>query len=239
VEVQNLGALASFGDQLLLRMDEALRLRPSAVLLVVAPFDLQEDLAHAAGPSPPPTSMRERAVQTLKDSRALEMAQHYLFRDPSIYLPLYLRYGDRADFLRPPFTEQWRERLRVLDKIVAGLTVRAQHADVPFVIAFIPQEAQVALMAPGRHAPPGVDPIALPTAIGAIAARHGAAFIDTSLGLRNDPAPEHFYYTVDGHLSGEGHPAVGAYIAQRLAEDPGSSFADCTASTRHGMKAER
>lgn len=239
VEVQNLGALAGFGEQLLLRMDEALRLHPNAVLLVVAPFDLQEDMVPSVGHSPPKASLPERVVQTLKDSRALEMTQHYLFRDPSIYLPLYLRYGDRADFLRPPFSEKWRERLAILDKVVAGLSARAQHAGVPFVLAFIPQEAQVALMAPGRSVPPGVDPAALPAAIGAIAASHGAAFIDTSLGLRSDPAPEHFYYTVDGHLSGEGQPAVGTYIAQRLAADYGSPFADCAATGLHRMKAAR
>ena len=240
VEVQNLGALASFGDQLLPRMDEALRLHPSTVLLVVAPFDLQEDLEPDTGPSPPhDSSFKERAVKALKDSRALEMAQHYLFRHPSIYLPLYLRYGDRADFLRPPFSEKWRERLQVLDKIIAGLAARAQHANVPFVLAFVPQEAQVAMMAPGRNAPPGVDPRALPAAMGAIAARHGTLFIDTSLGLRDDPAPEHFYYTVDGHLSGEGQPVAAAYIARQLVGAKTGTFAACrrtvaaSAETRH------
>ena len=239
VEVQNLGALASFGAQLLLRMDEALRLHPSAVILTVAPFDLEEDLDPGIGQPRREASLSKRVVQGLKDSRALQMMQHYLFRDPSIYLPLYLRYGDRADFLRPPFTEKWQERLRILDKIVAGLTERAHRADIPFVLAFIPQEAEVAMMAHGRNVPAGIDPAALPAAIGAIAAQHGAAFIDTSLGLRTDPAPEHFYYTVDGHLSDEGQPAVGAYIAQRLAADNGSAFADCAAASSHRMKADR
>jgi hypothetical protein len=178
-------------------------------------------------------------VQKLKDSRALEMTQHYLFRAPSIYVPVYLRYGDRADFLRPPFTEKWRHRLQVLDRIVDGLAARAQQARVPFVLAFIPHEAEIALMAPGQNLPPGIDPNALPAAIGAIAARHGVSFIDTSLGLRNDPAPEHFYYTVDGHLSGAGQPAVGAYIAQRLAADQGSAFSDCDSAALHQMKAQR
>ena len=238
VEVQNLGALASFGDQLLLRMDEALNLHPSTVLLVAAPFDLEDDLDPALGQPPAEASLTVRAVKALKDSRALVMTQHYLFHDPSIYLPLYLRYGDRADFLRPPFSEKWRERLRALDKIVAGLATRARHASVPFVFVFIPQEAEVALMADGRSAPPGIDPAALPAAIGAIAARHGASFIDTSLGLRRDPAPEHFYYIVDGHLSDKGQPVAGAYIAQRLAADDGGAFSDC-ASPSQRVKAER
>lgn len=239
VEVQNLGALASFGEQLVLRMDEALRLHPGAVVLTIAPFDLQEDLDHAIGHEPAKPSLSERVVKALKDSRALEMTQHYVFRDPSTYVSLYLRYGDRADFLRPPFTDRWHERLQVLDKVVAGLSARAQKAGVPFVLAFIPQEAEVELMAHGQNVPSGVDPAALPAAIGAIAARHGATFIDTSLDLRNDPAPGHFYYAVDGHLSGEGQPAVGAYIARRLAADKGSAFDDCGPASTHRMKAER
>ncbi|HEY1502874.1 MAG TPA: SGNH/GDSL hydrolase family protein [Stellaceae bacterium] len=239
VEVQNLGAMAAFGDQLLPRMDEALRLHPSAVLLVVAPFDLEEDLDPAIGPSPPKTGLPERVIQKLKDSRAIEMTQHYLFANPSIYVPLYLRYGDRADFLRPPFTEKWRERLQILDRIIAGLAARAQAANVPFALVFIPQEAQIALMAPGQSAPPGIDPAALPDAIGAIAMRHGASFIDTSLRLRDDTAPERFYYAVDGHLSDKGQPAAGNYIAHRLASDDGSTFSDCAGPSSLRMKAAR
>ena len=239
IEVQNLGVVAGFGNQLLPRMDEALRLHPSVVLLIIAPFDLQEDLDPAIGEPQRKASLPRRVVQKLMDSRALEMTQHYLFRDPAIYLPVYLRYGDRADFLRPPFSEKWRDRLEVLDKIVAGLAARAQQARVPFVLAFIPHEAQLALMAPGQTVPPGVDPNALPAAIGAIAARRGVSFIDTSVGLRDDPAPEHFYYTVDGHLSGAGQPAVGAYIAQRLASDQASAFSDCGAASLHRIKAQR
>jgi hypothetical protein len=237
VEVQNLGALAGFGDQLLLRMDEALRLHPSAVVLVVAPFDLQEDLTPSVGEPAPAPSLPKRAFQALKDSRALQMTQHYLFRDPSIYVPLYLRYGDRADFLRPPFSEKWRERLDVLNKIMAGLSDRARQAGVPFVLAFIPQEAEIAMMAPGRKAPAGVDPTALPAAIAALAEDQDATFIDTSAGLRHDPAPEHFYYTVDGHLTGAGQPIVGSYIAQRLTANAGGAFSDCTSAASHPMKA--
>jgi hypothetical protein len=239
VEVQNLGTLANFGDQLLFRMDEALKLQPNAVVLVLAPFDLQEDLVRPPVAAPPEPSPQKHLFQIVKGSRALEMARHFLFRNPSVYLPLSLRYGDRADFLRPPFTDKWQERLQVLDRIVDGLTMRARQAGIPLVIAFIPEEAQVALMAPGRTVPPGVDPEALPAAVGAIASRHGAAFIDTSLRLRTDPAPEQFYYAVDGHLSGDGQPAVGAYIAQRLAADAGQPFADCKSANTPGLKASR
>ena len=80
--------------------------------------------------------------EELKQSRALNMAQHFLFRNPSVYLPLYLRYGDKADFLRPPFSplagaaaDAGRADRRLAEK--------AHRANVPFILGFVPQEAQV------------------------------------------------------------------------------------------------
>ncbi|HEY3919325.1 MAG TPA: SGNH/GDSL hydrolase family protein [Stellaceae bacterium] len=234
VQVQNLGALAPFGHQLLLRMDEALRLHPNAVVLILAPFDLEDLTAAAATDAPtaipaaePPAGFAKHVFDELKDSRALTVAQHFLFRNLNVYLSLYLRYGDKADFLRSPFTPKWQERLQALDTIVAGLSARAQRAGVPLTLAYVPQEAQVALMAPGRTAPAGVNPAALPAAIAQIAARHNAIFVDSSLALRTHPAPERLYYQVDGHLSGKGQPIVGSYIAQTLAGKREGPFAAC------------
>jgi hypothetical protein len=95
------------------------------------------------------------------------------------------------------------------------------------MLAFIPQEAQVALMAAGRAVPAGIEPTALQTAIADIAARHGAWFADTAQALRAQAAPERLYYQVDGHLSGQGQPIAAAYIAQRFAAEAAGPFADC------------
>lgn len=231
VDLQNLGTLATFGKRLVPQMDEALALHPSAVLLLAAPFDIKE-LTTADAPAAMPAataaaSFEKRAFEALKESRAVAMAQHFLFRNPSIYLPLYLRYGDEADFMRPPFTAPWQARLRAFDQLVGALAARAQAAGVAFGIAFVPQEAQIALLAGGRAAAPaGIDPAALQAAIAKIANRHSALFIDTSLALQTVHAPEHLYYQVDGHLSGEGQPIAAAYIAQQLAQ-PGGPFARC------------
>jgi hypothetical protein len=235
VDVQNLGALASFGPQLLIRMDEALRLKPTAVVLVVAPFDLEElasdpapNSERAGNPlSSSSMSFQKKMFEDIKDSRALKMAQHFLFRNPSVYLPLYLRYGDKADFLRPPLTAKWQNRLQALDGIIAGMSDRARSNGVDFVVAFVPQEAQVAMMAAGRTPPPRIDPTALPTAIAEIAKRRGAQFVDSSIALRQHPAPERLYYQVDGHLTGEGQPIVGAYIAHELAGTKSGPFGVC------------
>ena len=146
---------------------------------------------------------------------AFVVAQHFHFQDMAVYLPLYLSYGDKADFLRPPFTPAWQIRLGRFESLIGEMSARARKAGTPFAIAFIPQEAELALMA--RHPlPPGVDPGALPRALSAIAARHGVNFVDASAALQTHAQPERLYYQVDGHLSGAGQPLAVAPIADRF-----------------------
>ncbi|HMA50712.1 MAG TPA: SGNH/GDSL hydrolase family protein [Magnetospirillaceae bacterium] len=220
VEVQNLGGMGYFSARRpMLRLEEALTLRPNAVILVLTPFDLEtgimeeeEDLT-PAGPVVNHLGVRGRLFIHLKESRAFMMAQHFRFRDMAVYLPLYLNYGDKADYLRPPFTPPWQERLRRLDERLGQLSERAHAAAVPLVIAFVPQEAELVLMTQ-QAPPPGVHPDALPEAIAAIAARHDVGFVDTSDVLKTQANPELLYYQVDGHLSGDGQPLAAQSIAR-------------------------
>lgn len=229
VEVQNLGGLGYFsGHRPLLRLEEALTLRPNAVVLVLTPFDLEtaimeeeEDLG-PAGPVVNHLGTRARLFILLKESRAFMMAQHFRFRDLAVYLPLYLNYGDKADYLRPPFTPPWQERLRRLDTRLGPMSERAHAAGVPLVIAFVPQEAQLALMAQ-QAPPPGIEPDALPKAIAAIAARHDVGFVDTSDVLKTHAHPEQLYYQVDGHLAGGGQPLAALSIARWFSAGPFSA----------------
>jgi hypothetical protein len=247
VEVQNLasGYGARQDHRLVLRMEEALTLRPSAVLLIQVPFDVEamlledatEPTTGAASNARPAANtqssvnqvaeLRKRVSDWFRNSRAVVVAQHFLFRDWSAYLPLYLNYyGDKADFLRPPFTAAWQERLRRFDLLITKLADRARQEGVPFMLAFVPHQAEVALMS-GRSAPPGVDPQALPNAIAAIAARHGVTFVETSPVLRREPKLEEFYYRSDGHPSGRGLPIVARYIAERYVSVANGPFTDC------------
>lgn len=230
VEVQSLGAMGYSGPLLLPRMQEALHLRPDAVVLVLAPFDMEYEV----GDSPPPLDgqangpggLLKRIFDTPKVSRSLIVAQHFLFQNPLIYLPLYLRYGDKADFLRPPFSPRWQARLRTVDALIATFVAQAHQAGVPFIFAFVPQEVQVALMA-GRVVPPGINPAALSIVLQDIVARHGVWFPDISVALRAEHAPERLYYQVDGHLSGQEQSVATAYIAQQLAAKPDDPFGAC------------
>ena len=241
VDVQNLGGIGYSGHLLVPRMAEALRLKPEAVLLLLAPFDLEGELDDDPPPAAPGhveahagEGLQHRVFDALKSSRAVLVAQHFLFQNPSIYLPLYLRYGDKADFLRPPFSANWQARLHAFDTLLGELSEQAHQAGVRFTFAFVPQEAQIALLA-GRPIPPGIDPSALPLALQAIAARRDVAFVDTSAALRVEPAPERLFYQVDGHLSGQGQPIIAAYIARKMAADPLGPFAGChTLATAKG-----
>jgi hypothetical protein len=245
VEVQNLGSGngARQDHRLVLRMEEALTLRPSAVLLIQVPFDIEAMLledanepttgaasnpaANSQSPAIGVAKLRKLVSDWFRNSRAVVVVQHFLFRDWSTYLPLYLNYyGDKADFLRPPFTVAWQERFRRFDLLITKLADRARQADVPFMLAFVPHQAEVALMS-GRSAPPGVDPQALPNAIAAIAARHGVTFVDASQVLRAVPKLEELYYRSDGHMSGRGLPIVARYIAERYVSVANGPFTGC------------
>ena len=246
VELQNLaaGTGAHQARRLVLRMEEALTMQPSAVLLIQVPFDVKElgddatvpitsvaqPVANANPPAVPKAELRHRVNEWLKESRAVTVAQHLLFRDVSIYLPLFLHHGDEADYLRPPFTVAWQERLRRFDVLITALANLSRQAGVPFMLAFVPQRAELLLMS-DRFAPPGVDPQALPNAMANIAARRGVTFVDTSQVLRAEPKPDQLYYRVDGHPSGPGHKIIARYIAQRYISTANGPFADCRSTT--------
>jgi hypothetical protein len=241
VEVQNLAAIGYNGRRLVLRMEEALTLKPAAVLLVVLPFDImdqdQEDpdqnpiIATEEGqPGDHGVGFTQSLFLLAKRSRALTMARSFLFvNNPSIYAPLYLHNGDKADFLRPPFTAAWRERLRRFDLLLAELADRAHVAGVPFMLSFVPNQAEVALAA-DTSALPMVDPEALPNAVAALAGRHGIGFVDSLKALRAIPKTGSLYYQVDGHPSGRGQSIVAHELARHYVTDQSGPFADCSST---------
>ena len=104
----------------------------------------------------PGESLRRIGV-ALRASRAVLMAQHFLYENLDSYLPLYLKHGDEADFLRPPFSPAWRRRLAVFDREVAEISARAREAGAPMTLVFVPQRAQALLVhwksRPSRHRP--------------------------------------------------------------------------------------
>jgi hypothetical protein len=226
VEVQNLAALGYGDHRLVLRMEEALALHPNAVLLVVLPFDiLDQDRVNTDGDMPIP--LTARLLSIAKRSRMLTVARSILFaNNPSLYASLYLHNGDAADFLKPPYSAAWSERLRKFDRLVGELSDHAHAAKIPFALAFVPNQAQVSIAA--RPADfPKADPEALPDALATIAARHGIFFVDDVKALKSVPDPGSLYYHVDGHPSGKGQPLIALDIAEHYIADGNGPFASC------------
>ena len=250
VDVQNMAATGYTGQRLAPRMTEALGLHPQAVVLVQTPVDIEtqlnaSDMPFTDAPDPVPpaavkaaplagasdvknTGLIKQLTHQMHESRAVVVAQHFMFQDASFYVPLFMAYGDKAAFLRPPFTAAWRERLHRFDLLITALTDRAHAAGVPFALVFVPHQAEIAIEA-GQARPTGVDPLALPKALEEITHRHGAIFIDVSSALLARRNPAQLYYRVDGHPSGKGQPVIGLEIARQLAALRPGPFADCRA----------
>jgi hypothetical protein len=231
IDVQNLGGFGNIA-QVAARAPEALELRPQLVAFVVNPFDLFEAAQPEFNPPAAPLRhVRQRsrldlmasAKSLMSYSRAILMAQHYIFSNPETYATTYLHYGDKADFLRVPLSSAWRTRLDLLDAGVGRVAAQLRPSGTSLLVVYAPQEAQADLIATGQIVP-GVDPFAIDKAIAKIATRHGALFADGAQAfLRVKDAPD-YYYRADGHLNGLGQALLGRTAAQTILAAPPSSL---------------
>ena len=244
VEVQNLAGPGITGWHIVERADAAMALHPAAMLMLVGNYDIEMQLDDSTMPitsdAPPVPTLAARVpkemgaakrMMLMRQSRAVTVAQSLLLRNSDTFLSLYLHFGDKADFLRPPFTPAWQERLRRFDLLVARLAERAHAGGANFTIGFVPHQAQLTLMQE-RTLPPGIDPRALPRAIAAIAERHGADFVDVSPYFAADPDAPRLYYRVDQHPSPAGDPLIAAALLRHYLGEAGGPFAACSAPTR-------
>ncbi|MGS0891018.1 SGNH/GDSL hydrolase family protein [Burkholderia stagnalis] len=233
VEVQNLGVYEMPYRKVLNRIGPALALQPDAVVLTVAPFDLEKinlpdvaDTPAIAAAASPHADLMTRVKGWLSGSRAVVVAQHYMFENPDIQVPMYLKYGDKADFLRPPFSDAWRERLETFDSVAATVAGRFRAAGVPVALMLIPQRTQAGLLV-AKSLPPGVDPSALDHALAAIAAKHGMRYIDLAESLKRSANPADYYYPVDNHLNAAGARVVARSMVTGLTAGTSPAFPAC------------
>jgi hypothetical protein len=216
VEFQDFASIGYIWNRLYDRLGDELAIAPDAVVMVTVPFDLEQTPPGSDGQRSAPVSLMKRIDNVIDDSRAMFAAEHFMFENMPGYISLYLRYGDKADFLRPPFRPAWQKRLADFDALLGRMAERLSARGVPFVLIFMPQRAQAALLQ-NHAAIPGVDPAAFGEAIGQIAARHGIQYVDLSPVVGKTPNPGALYYPVDGHLNGEGHELLAQGAEQGLA----------------------
>jgi len=223
VEVQVMAAPECWPDCSTRRVDEALSLKPDAVMLAISPFDVAQDTVYRPeadgprrrlAPGTPKKSLIQRNIQSLADSRTLLVAKHFLYQNTRTYARLYLLQGDTADFLRQPFTPAWEKRFSNLDLQLGEMAAKTHAAGVPLILIVAPEHAQTILLGM-PNLPPGVDPYAFERRIAHIAAKHGIIFVDVFREFAAaSPQVNSLFYPADGHWTPLGHSLISQAIVR-------------------------
>ena len=238
VEFQNMGIAGASLLDVYRRIDEALAMRPDLIVLVFGPYDLKARLDRtqfAARDEPPkpmpagPASVPNKSlVARLSDlaaySRALVVAQHFLFADRGTFVRLWLLHGEDADFLREPLRPGWEARLADVDALLGSMADRARAQGVPMMLALAPMRIQAALVSGDT---PNADPFAIGERLRAIADRHGVLFVDPLRRFAAEKSPERMFYPVDGHMDSAGSAVFADALTQRLIQKDVTPFAAC------------
>ena len=229
VEFENLAAEACPPIYSYRHIKEALSLEPDAVVLVLNPWDLEQDvepklMALRDDPSPitraPAPVVKLSPIQQLqawaRESRTMLVAQHYLLQNQDTFIKLYLiAGGDHTAFIRYPFPESWRKRFDITDILLGEMCAKIRAAGATFLVIGVPERAQV-LMLRQHDLPPGIDPRAFTRELSRIAAKYGISFVDGLDALSRFPDPEKLFYVVDGHPTPLAHRILGAAAAREL-----------------------
>ncbi len=217
VQVENMGMIGYQGDIIASQMDEAQALKPDAIVFLVTPwdFDSGDKLPTAASPPVAQPELLRRIKMFVSASRAVLLAQHFLFVDNQRYGSLYLTYGDRADFIRAPLSPAWRQRLGRLDRLLGQIQAKAVKTGVRIVVAYVPSRVQAVYLST-KDRPPEVDPFVFGRAVGKLVAAHGMAYADMSDTLAHVTNAGSLYYPQDGHIAAMGQTIVGRAIADRV-----------------------
>jgi hypothetical protein len=249
VDVQNLGVPNSSPIYAYRRIEEALELKPDVILYLLTPFDIEQQIlpAELAGRNSPlrassaipvkvTVSPLNRLERALIQSRTVLAAQHFIFQNKETFIRAYMMYGDKADFLRQPFTPAWQQRFANLDLIIGDMAAKLRAAGVPLVIIAVPSRIEAALLS-SSQIPPHIDPFAFGREIDRIAASHGAGYVDLMEPFSRIPDSESLYYVVDGHPTTEGHKVMAEAILKKLQDGSVPVFSRCelpqTAGRRH------
>jgi hypothetical protein len=228
-----------------LRIDEALTMKPDAIVFLFGPYDIEaistpERLAQrdhpellrpaqheAAAANSRSYPLLKRLIDLADDSRALVMVQHFLYSDRQTYVKLFMMYGDKADYVRPPLSGMWEKRLAIVNLLVDGMARKVHAAGIPLIDVLSPTELQVSLLnTPGAPGNPGT----IDKRLADIAAKHGVVTADTLQAFHGVSSPSELFYSVDGHLNGDGHAILAGSVVRRLTDGSVAPFAGCRGS---------
>jgi hypothetical protein len=209
------------------RLPAALGLQPNLVIYAVSPFDLEQPIDPAqladrnnpaASNAAPTTQFKDswtgRLRQTLmNNSRAILIAQHFLFSNPETFLRVYLAHSDTG-YLQQPADAAWRLRYSNFELIIGGMASRTRQRGVPLFIMAVPSRAQAALFSPDARLP-HTDPFAFGASIRAICEKIGAVYVDSLEEFGQAAHAERLFYVVDSHVNSDGHALLSRALVHK------------------------
>jgi hypothetical protein len=239
IDVQNLGKPNASPIYSYHRVDEVLKLKPDVVLFLLAPFDIEQQIdpkelaarddperVIAANAVVEPLSLMRRLQLLIVDSRSVRVAEHFLLKNRDTYLRLYLHYGDKADFLRQPFSSAWARRFADMDLIIGGMADKLRAAGVPFIVIPVPSRAEATLLSMPEP-PPGTDGAAFGRTLEQIAAAHGAGYVDLMQPFGAIRDSQNLFLIVDGHVTSNGQKVIAKSLTEKLLDGSIPAFAQC------------
>ncbi len=227
VEVLIAGSYGFTGHALERRLKDTLALKPQVALFMFSARDLLqitqqgdegEDIAKQPA-QPSRAGLLPLVRGMVSSSRLMTVVQHFLFRNRSWYIPMYLRNGDTSDFLRAGLTPSWKQRVASFAAEVDRLDELSKSAGATLALLYVPLEPQAVLASQTNTPRDEIDPFALGAAIGDMAAKRGVEYHDGTSDFAVLADPQDAYYTADGHLAGKGQSIVGADVAQQFQHD--------------------
>jgi hypothetical protein len=227
VEVENFGFQNLSPLHCYRRLNEALSLKPDLIIYTVSPFDLDQQmdpvqLAHRNDKTGtftrPATHFKVSWIKLLQkeinDSRAVLIAQHFLFSNTETYLRLYMAYGDRADYLRQPLTPKWQSRFSDFALVLTDMAAGVQRAGVPLILMTVPSRPQAALVSV-EHQPPRTNASTFALTIKKSAEQAGVIYVDGLSEFIRDSHCDRFFYSVDSHVTGEGNEILSRALLRK------------------------
>jgi hypothetical protein len=189
-------------------------LKPDAVFLVIAPFDLNRTdpdfdadrnvLAKPAAPHEAGWTWTDMRL-ALRESRVLFMAQHFMLNNEKFFLRAFEDYADPFDVSRVPTPPVVEKRFQQIDTRIAHVADYAHRAGAQCFLIALPNRVECALISKKIHLP-HMDAYIFSRRMEALALKHGIAYIDMIPDIEKTPNAEKLFYSVDGH------PEAGANV---------------------------
>jgi lysophospholipase L1-like esterase len=228
VDFQNMATVAADVHIIDHRIPEALKLKPSVIVLLINSYDIQ----FIGSPETAPSEFHLNLASLkhlVTSSRLVTIGQHYLYLDPLVQLSVFLNAGadDAHGYVAIPLPRQWETRVEEMGAIIDRISAQAKAAHVPFVLVYAPRRAQVLLEMPKYHRA-NVDALELDRRLHAIAETDGVTFLDTTPSLASSKRYNDLFYISDGHPTVEGHAIIARDVASTLLTLP--AFAGCDRS---------